>query len=48
MADHYGVAVVPARVRKPREYPEYLVIPRIVDRCWSAWVRSPDSRDNTG
>ena len=32
----------------PDEYPEYLVIPRIVDRCWSAWVRPPDSRDNTG
>jgi hypothetical protein len=46
MAAHYGVAVIPARAYKPREYPEYLVIPRIVDRCWSAWVRPPDCRDN--
>ena len=29
MADHYGVAVVPARVRKPRDYPEDSVIPSL-------------------
>lgn len=27
MAQHYGVAVIPARVRKPRDYPEDLQIP---------------------
>lgn len=27
MADHYGAAIVPARVRKPRDYPEDSVIP---------------------
>jgi transposase len=27
MAQHYGVAVIPARVRKPRDYPEVLQIP---------------------
>ena len=27
MADHYGTAIVPARVRKPRDYPEDSVIP---------------------
>ena len=29
MADHYGTAIVPARVRKPRDYPEDLVIPSV-------------------
>ena len=29
MADHYGTAVVPARVRKPRDYPEDSVIPSL-------------------
>jgi hypothetical protein len=43
-----GITFQPAHPRTPTEYPAYLVIPRIVDRCWSAWMRPPDSRDNTG
>jgi len=27
LAEHYHVAVLPARVRKPRDYPEDLQIP---------------------
>ena len=27
MAQHYGVAIIPARVRRPRDYPEVLQIP---------------------
>jgi transposase len=27
LAQHYGVAVLPARVRKPKDYPEDLQIP---------------------
>ena len=30
MADHYGTAIVPTRVRKPRDYPESVVIPSFV------------------
>ena len=29
MAEHYGVAVVPARVRHPKDYSEVFVIPNI-------------------
>jgi transposase len=28
MAEHYGTAVIPARVRMPKDYPEVLVIPK--------------------
>ena len=28
MAEHYGCPVLPARPRKPRDYPEVLVIPK--------------------
>lgn len=35
LADHYQTAVVPARARKPRDYPEDCIIPRVLDHCWS-------------
>jgi transposase len=28
MAEHYGLAVIPARVARPRDYPEVLIIPK--------------------
>jgi transposase len=27
MAEHYGTAIIPARVRKPKDYPEDCIIP---------------------
>lgn len=29
LAEHYGTAVIPARIRKPRDYPEDFNIPNI-------------------
>jgi hypothetical protein len=29
MADHYGAVIVPARSRKPTDYPEEYIMPRI-------------------
>ena len=29
LAEHYGTAIVPARIGKPRDYPEDLVIPSV-------------------
>ena len=45
-ADHYGTAIVPARVKKPRDYPEDLVIPSFPR--WCRWVpsRAVIPRDN--
>ena len=44
LADHYQTAVVPARARKPRDYPEDSVIPIAAgDRRAGAVVRGPSS-----
>ena len=34
LAEHYGTAIIPARVKRPREYPGDCVIPRIRCCCW--------------
>jgi hypothetical protein len=43
MADHYGCAIVPARVRKPRDYPVDSVIPSRAGRTRPVTVSGPDS-----
>jgi len=43
LADHYGCAIVPARSRKPRDYPEDSVIPSVVGDCLVGAVRGGGS-----
>jgi len=46
MAEHYGCAVLPARPRKPRDYPEVLVIPKNLDIVRIFNKPSSNLRDN--
>ena len=46
LAGHYSAAVLPGRVRKPKEYPGDCVIPRIRCCCWLVSCRPAISRDS--
>ena len=54
--EHYQIAVLPARVRRPKDYPEVLEIPNKVDAAlerrktrfelWIPWESEQNLRDN--